>query len=65
MKLILLLGGDSTFLKSAGIINNTSMPLLGINSDPTRRVGALCNVMLDFDKREEQIPQILDKLQTG
>jgi len=46
------IGGDSTFLKSAFIIENTSQPILGINSDPTRRTGALCNEYLNFEERE-------------
>ena len=49
-------GGDSTYLKSAGIIENDKIPLLGVNSDPTRRTGALLNKTINFDKKDEIIP---------
>lgn len=57
------LGGDSTFLKSASIIENNEQPILGVNSDPTRRTGALLNTHFDFEQREEVIPKILEDLQ--
>ena len=44
----LILGGDSTYLKAAGIIQDNELPIYGINSDPTRRTGALCNESLIF-----------------
>lgn len=46
------IGGDSTYLKAAGVIEDPEKPLLGINSDPTRRTGALCNESLVFEERE-------------
>lgn len=46
------IGGDSTYLKSAGIIDNSKQPLLGINSDPSRRTGALCNTSIEYTKKE-------------
>jgi hypothetical protein len=48
-----MIGGDSSFLKSAGVIDNAIQPILGINSDPLRRMGALLNCKLDYDNREE------------
>jgi NAD kinase len=39
----MVIGGDSAYLKSAGMIQNNSLPLLGINTDPVRRTGALLN----------------------
>lgn len=47
------IGGDSTYLKAAGIILDNELPIYGINSDPTRRTGALCNESLIFNEREE------------
>jgi len=34
IELILSLGGDGTFLKTASMIRNRQMPILGINTDP-------------------------------
>ena len=35
-------GGDGTFLMAAAKINDSSKPLIGINTDPDRSVGHLC-----------------------
>ena len=40
---MLSLGGDGTFLKTASMIKNRQMPILGVNTDPQRSVGCLCN----------------------
>ena len=40
--MIISLGGDGTFLKTANYILDNQMPLLGINTDPKRSVGCLC-----------------------
>ena len=45
--LVVSIGGDSTYLQSAGIIINCNIPLLGINSDPTLRTGFLSNVGIE------------------
>lgn len=45
--LVISIGGDSTYLRSAGLIGNMKTPLLGINSDPTRRTGFLTNTGID------------------
>ena len=34
IELILSLGGDGTFLKTASMINNRLIPILGVNTDP-------------------------------
>ena len=34
IKLVLSLGGDGTFLKTASMIKNSQIPILGINTDP-------------------------------
>jgi NAD kinase len=45
--LVVSIGGDSTYLQSAGIIKNSRVPLLGINSDPLIRTGFLANVSIE------------------
>ncbi|KAL3288078.1 hypothetical protein HHI36_002529 [Cryptolaemus montrouzieri] len=35
-------GGDGTYLLAASLIRNRSIPVIGINSDPTRSEGYLC-----------------------
>ena len=34
IELVLSLGGDGTFLKTASMIQNRQMPILGVNTDP-------------------------------
>ena len=36
--LIFSLGGDGTFLKTASMVHENTMPVLGVNTDPTRSV---------------------------
>jgi len=45
--LVVSIGGDSTYLQSAGIITDSSIPLLGINSDPMIRTGFLANLGIE------------------
>lgn len=45
------LGGDSTYLATAGHIKTSSVPILGIDSDPTRNSESLCNIGIPFDTR--------------
>lgn len=45
--MIIVIGGDSTYLPTAGLIESSKMPLLGINSNPSRRTGALLNAAID------------------
>jgi NAD+ kinase len=45
--LVVSIGGDSTYLQAAGIITNSGVPLLGINSDPQIRTGFLANLSID------------------
>ena len=53
--LILSLGGDGTFLKTASFINNRHIPILGVNTDPSRSVGHLCNREIHHYKTDEDI----------
>ena len=63
--LCISIGGDSSYLKAAGMIYNSKIPLLGINSDPRRRTGALCNLGMLYDSREKMIPKIYEDLYCG
>jgi NAD kinase len=45
--MVVSIGGDSTYLQSAGIIVNSKIPLLGVNSDPSRRNGFLTNIAVE------------------
>ena len=45
--MVVSVGGDSTYLQSAGIIVNSRIPLLGVNSDPSRRTGFLTNIAIE------------------
>lgn len=56
--LVISLGGDGTLLDTARRVRGRT-PLLGINSDPGRSVGALCS------GGAEGLPSILDALTSG
>ena len=47
--IIMSLGGDGTFLKTASYIKNSQKPILGVNTDPQRSVGMLCNRKIKFE----------------
>ena len=49
-------------MRTAGIIDNTDTPMLGINTDPTRSIGFLCNNKIYNDTKEKQIERIFDNL---
>jgi NAD+ kinase len=63
--LALAIGGDSTYLQSAGIISSSRVPLLGVNSDPTRRKGFLTNTAIEYRFMNTQIRLILRSLMEG
>jgi NAD+ kinase len=51
---VISVGGDGTFLEAARQI--TTQPILGVNSDPERSVGAFCPVTRDsFDAALDQV----------
>jgi len=56
------IGGDGTYLRTAGIIENKDTPMLGINTDPTRSIGFLCNNKIYNDTKEKQLARIFDNL---
>ena len=60
--IIIFIGGDSSYLRAAGLIHSRSIPILGINSDPTRRTGALLNAEIDFKNQDIQIPRLLEDI---
>lgn len=37
------IGGDGTYLRTSGAIETPNLPILGINTDPSRSTGHLCN----------------------
>lgn len=61
--LVLSLGGDGTFLKTASHIKNNELAILGVNTDPMRSVGMLCNHKIPFDTHEKNITRMLKHLQ--
>jgi len=58
----LCIGGDGTYLRTAGIIEDTNTPILGINTDPSRSIGFLCNNKIYNDMKEKQIEKIFENL---
>lgn len=59
IELILSLGGDGTFLKTASMIKNRQMPILGVNTDPQRSVGCLCNRKVYHDSSDADINKMM------
>ena len=51
-------GGDGTFLKTASMIRNRHLPVLGVNTDPSRSIGCLCNKRIFYDDRKNQIERM-------
>jgi len=60
--LILSLGGDGTFLKTASMVTSNRLPILGVNTDPTRSVGHLCSRKIPFDTRVEETARMIKLL---
>lgn len=58
LDLVVSLGGDGTFLKTASFVKNRTLPMLGINTDPQRSVGCLCNRKVFYDTREYDIKKM-------
>jgi NAD kinase len=59
----IILGGDGTYLRTSGAIETPDLPILGINTDPSRSTGHLCNQKIYNDKKEKQIENIFDQLE--
>lgn len=60
---MIFLGGDGTYLRTSGAIDTPDLPILGINTDPGRSTGHLCNQKIDSEKKEKQIENIFDQLE--
>jgi NAD+ kinase len=50
-------------LRTAGIIENMNTPILGLNTDPSRSIGFLCNNKIYNDMKEKQIEKIIENLE--
>ena len=61
--LLYLLGGDGTYLRASGFIDNSNMPILGLNTDPSRSVGFVCNKKVYYDQKEKNIQNISENLE--
>lgn len=61
--LTMYVGGDGTYLRTAGIIENMDTPILGLNTDPSRSIGFLCNNKIYNDMKEKQIEKIIENLE--
>ena len=62
--LVISLGGDGTYLRTASMMTNPDIPLLGINTDPDRSMGILCGKFI-FKNRssEKHIEKIFHQLE--
>ena len=58
LDLVISLGGDGTFLKTASMVKDSSIPILGINTDPQRSVGCLCNRKIFFNSKDKDIERM-------
>ena len=61
--MVISLGGDGTFLKTASMIKNSNIPILGVNTDPARSVGCLCNRKIWFNERDKNIAMMFKHLE--
>jgi NAD kinase len=60
--LVISMGGDGTFLKTASYIRTHKLPILGINTDPSRSVGHLTNKAVNFERKDRDIQKIFTHL---
>jgi NAD+ kinase len=57
------IGGDGTFLRTSGLIEDSNTPILGLNTDPSRSIGFLCNKKIYNDMKEKHIKSIFEHLE--
>jgi hypothetical protein len=50
-------------LRTAGVLKNTDIPILGLNTDPSRSIGYLCNKKVYFEMKEKHIQNIFENLE--
>lgn len=62
--LVMSLGGDGTFLKTASLINTRRLPIVGVNTDPARSVGHLTSIPIPFKHRDRDISLMVDFINT-
>ena len=58
--LVMSLGGDGTFLKTASMINSNKLAIFGVNTDPSRSVGHLTSIPIPYEQRQKDIPRLID-----
>jgi NAD kinase len=64
--LVVSLGGDGTYLRTSSMMDNSEVPLLGINTDPARSLGILCSKFLYKERSSpKHIAKIFDQLEEG
>ena len=62
--LVVSVGGDGTYLRTSSMIESSTTPLLGINTDPGRSLGILCAKFLYKNRsKESDINKIFDQLE--
>ena len=62
--LVISVGGDGTYLRTSSMIESSSVPLLGINTDPGRSLGILCGKFLyKHRSKESHIHKIFDQIE--
>lgn len=62
--LCITIGGDNTFLRTAGnILHPSKTAILGVNSQPKTQNGKLSDMAVEIEKHKEQIKMIVEYLQ--
>ena len=61
--LVVSLGGDHTFLRASALIQNSSTPIMGINTARNVYTGALNSQFIDHENREEHSMEILESME--
>jgi NAD+ kinase len=61
---VLTAGGDGTFLYGASLVNDSSKPVIGINTDPARSEGVLC-VRARKPFKQRSISHIMEQILRG
>jgi len=52
-------------LRAAGVIKNQNVPILGLNTDPSRSIGKLCNKAIENEEKEKKLENIFTALELG
>lgn len=62
--LVMSLGGDGTFLRTAGMIQTNKLPIFGVNTDPARSVGHLTSIPIPYNERKKDVPRLIDFIES-